>query len=45
MQTDMLSYIPYSFQLYPGLYTVHKGVKKICQLDYDNPSESMQDCI
>lgn len=40
-QPEMKSYIPYKFQLFPGIYTVHRGYEKLCQFSYDRPTKSI----
>ena len=32
-QEDMLSYIPYRFQIFPAVYTYDHGYSEICDLD------------
>ncbi len=33
-QSDMKGFIPYKYQLFPGLYSVHRGDEKLCQVDF-----------
>jgi hypothetical protein len=40
-QSEMKSFIPYRFQIFPGLYSVQKGEEKLCQLDFERPMKSI----
>jgi hypothetical protein len=44
-QSEMKGYIPYKFQLFPGLYSVQRGSEALCQIDYDRPIKSIDVCI
>ena len=44
-QSDMKSFVPYRFQIFPGLYSVHRGEEELCQLDFDRPIKSVEACI
>jgi len=41
----MKSYLPYNFQIFPGLYSVHQGELALCQVDFDRPMKSVENCI
>lgn len=41
----MLSYIPYRFQVFPGLYLIDKGYSELCPFDFEKPIQSMRMCI
>lgn len=40
-QSEMKSYIPYRFQLFPGLYTMYRGSETMCQLDFERTFRSL----
>ena len=44
-QTNMKSYIPYKFQLFPGIYIMHLGQDRLCQFDFERPYRSIELCI
>ena len=44
-QSDMASYIPYSFQIFPGVYTYDGGYTEICSYDRQFPLNSLRKCI
>lgn len=44
-QSEMKSYVPYKFQIFPGLYTVHMGEEVLCQLDFERPYRSLELCV
>jgi hypothetical protein len=41
----MKSYVPYKFQIFPGLYSMHRGQDTLCQLDYERPMRSLELCV
>lgn len=45
LQSEMKSYLPYKFQIYPGLYTSHRGQFKLCQLSFERALRSIEICI
>jgi hypothetical protein len=44
-QTDMKGYVPYRFQLHPGIYTMHQGQDRLCSFDFDRPYRSLELCV
>lgn len=44
-QSEMKGYIPYKYQLFPGLYSVHRGEERLCQVDFERPHKSIDFCI
>ena len=44
-QSEMTSYVPYRFQVFPGIYTSHKGTENICHFNYEDPMGSLKRCI
>lgn len=44
-QGDMLSYLPYKFQVFPSIYYYHKGEVELCEFDFQNPDMSLRRCI
>ena len=44
-QSEMTSYIPYRFQVFPGLYIMDKGYSEICTFDFERPMQSIRRCI
>ena len=44
-QSEMKSYVPYKFQLFPGLYSVHRGEDALCQIDFQRPVRGIEKCI
>lgn len=45
LQSNMKSYLPYRFQLYPGLYTSHRGEYRLCQFSFERAIRSLEVCI
>lgn len=41
----MLSYIPYKFQVFPGIYIIDKGYPDLCSFDFEKPMLSLRNCI
>ena len=44
-QDNMASYLPYSFQIFPGIYTYDNGYTEICEFDRQYPLGSLRKCI
>jgi hypothetical protein len=44
-QSEMKGYIPYKFQIFPGLYTSHRGEEKLCQFSFERAVRSIEICI
>ena len=44
-QTDMLSYLPYRFQVFPSIYFYHKGEIGLCSFDFQKPDSSIRRCL
>ena len=44
-QSDLLSYIPYKFQIFPGLYILDNGYSEICSIDHQKPLNTIRRCI
>lgn len=45
LQSDMTSYIPYKFQVFPSIYYTHEGSSEICSINFERPIEGMKRCI
>ena len=45
LQSDMTSYIPYKFQVFPSIYYTHDGSSEICSINFERPIEGMKRCI
>ena len=41
----MLSYVPYSFSVFPGIYSFYKGETDIYDLVFNNPLDSLKKFI
>lgn len=44
-QSDMASFLPYKFQVFPAVYVWHQGETEICGFKFERPLEGLKACL